>query len=481
MGENNSKFFFVLLSVCTTIGIGNLWLYPYFSFKLTGLFFIPYLTALVLFGMPMIMLEISIGQYFSKNVVDLFGSIKKWIGGVGWLMVINAFILMSVYAAVLSWHIIYIFVSFGLQWKNDANSYLFSNVLQASQFNGSFAQFSLPVFIALIAAWVLIFFYIRKGIEGIKKWFLATSIIFVLLMFWFMLYSLTLDNALAGVYFFLKPRFKSLLNFRVWLDAFALAAMSLGISFGAMTAFARKSKGFVAGSSFAVALFKLLTSISIGFIVFSMLGFLSLKNGIVLKDSSLPDSSFPFATLAQALPFFYKPVVSSLLFFIFLAIFFIFGTAALAYSVSNVLAHKLDTKQRNAAVVVCGCGFLFGLLFVIKPGFYIMDIAIHFFYYNVLIVVLLEALAVGWFFNADKLSEYISYHSFLKIGKLWKVLVKYFVPLIVLVLLFFQAKSDLLLNYKNYPLWALLAFGIGFVVIPIIAAFLLPQRMLDRR
>jgi len=125
MGANNSRFFFTLLAMGAAIGLGNIWLFPYFSYKLTGLFFIPYLVALIVLGIPLLMLEFSIGQYFNKNAIDLFASIRKGFSSIGWLMIFNAFIAMSFYAVVLAWHIIYLLVSFGMQWQHDSKSYFF--------------------------------------------------------------------------------------------------------------------------------------------------------------------------------------------------------------------------------------------------------------------------------------------------------------------------------------------------------------------
>lgn len=479
---NNSRFFFVLLSAGAAVGLGNIWLYPYFSYKLTGLFFIPYIIALLLLGIPMLMLEFSIGQHFSKNVVDLFASIRKEFSFIGWLMVFNAFIVMGFFAVLLSWHIIYFFASFGLQWKHDAKTYFFHNVLQASEGFRNFTQFSLPVFIALILAWILIFFFIRKGHESMKKWFLIVFPIFLALTFLFLAYSLTLDNALQGVYAFLSPSFSSLLDLDVWIAAFSLAAVSLGLSFGIMPAIAEKSgKGFVAGNSLIVAAFELLAGIAIGFVLFSILGFLSMKQGIGIEKLAFSDFGSSFAVLAQALPYFHNPALLSLLFFAFLSVFFILGSSSLAYSITHILVHKFSTKHRSAAIITAGFGFLFGLLFVIKPGFFIMGIASHFVYYNILAALLLEAVAVGWFLNAEIISSHINQYSVLKIGKLWQFFIRYAVPLVLLLLLFFQLKSDLAANYMGYPLWALLIFGAGISVIPILAAFLMPQRILDRK
>lgn len=479
---NNSRFFFILMSVSAVVGLGNMWSYSYFSFRLTGLFFIPYAIALLLLGVPLLMLEFSVGQYFNKNVIDLFASIRKWFSSIGWLMLFNAFIVMSYYAVLLSWHIIYFFVSFGLQWKNNSKDYFFSNVLQASDGFRSFTQISLPVFIGLIAAWLIIFLYIRKGFEGMKKAFLITAPALVLLMLFFFIYSLTLDSALAGIHSFLMPNFRNLLRFDVWINAFSLAASSLGLSFGIMAAFARKSgKGLIVGNSFIAAFFKLLAGIALGFVLFGMLGFLNMKTGLSFDNLVFSDLSSRFTILAQALPFFYKPTLLSLLFFMFLSLFFLLGAASLAYSITHVLVHKFRTKHFNAAIIVAGFGFLFGLMFVIRPGFYIMDIVSHFVYYNILIAILLEAVAVGWFFDSDKISDFINSNSILKIGVLWRFFIRYLIPIIITALIFLQLKKDVYFNYNNYPLLYLLIFGVSIVVIPWVAAFLMPQKILDRK
>ena len=480
--SSNSRFYFVLLSVMGAIGVGNIFLYPYLSIKFGGLFFIPYIIALIVLGIPMLMLEFSMGQHFDRNIVDIFASIKKWLSSIGWLMMLNAFIVMSIYAVVLAWDIIYIFVSFGLQWKSNAREYFLNNVVQASNGFSDFAKFSLPAFIALIIVWILVFIYIRDGFDSIRKFFLGTMPVFLLLAFFFMFYTLSLDNALGGIYFFLKPDLNQLLDWNLWLSAFSLAALSLGISFGIMPAISRRSKtGLAFGNSFFVIVFKLLASLIFGMIVLSILGFLSAKQNIGIKGLISPDYGFPFITLAQAFPFFYKPTILSALFFVFLGLVLLFGISSLAYSLVHVLSEKLGTKRRNAAIVVAGFGFLSGLLLVIRPGIYIMDIASHFVLYNILLAMLFESILIGWFYDSEKLSGFINKNSAIGIGGIWRFFIRFAVPPIVLAILAFQIIFDFRLDYHDYPLWAVLSFGIGTVAIPIVVAFLLPDKILDRK
>lgn len=476
---NNSRFFFALLSVGAAIGIGNIFILPYFEFNLSGMFFIPYFIALVVMGVPLLILEFSAGQFFNKNAVDMFASIRNGFSGIGWLMVFNAFIVMCIYAVALAWHIIYIFVSFGLQWKSSPRAYFFDSVLQVSDGFRNFAEFSLPLFIVLILAWILIFLFIRKGYETVKKTFLAGVSVLAVLMILSLFYFLTLDNALDGVYSFLTPSWPDLFELKNWIAAFSIAVLSLGVSYGMMGVFARKIKnGFVVANSLIVAASEFLAGVSLSLILFSLFGFLDARQAIGLGFS---DYGNLFVTLTQALSLLPKPTLASMMFLAFLSAFFMLATSALAYSVAHVLVHKFNTKHVQASILVCGFGFLLGLLFIIKPGYYIMDIVMHFIYYNILIALLLEVFAIGWFFNSEKIAAYINQYSIIKIGALWKFMSKYVVPVILLLLLAFQLKSDLAEGYNNYPLWALLVFGLGVVVIPILAAFLMPRKILDRK
>ena len=61
--EWHSRSFFVLASIGATIGRSNIWRFPYLTYKHGGwLFMIAYAIALFLLGIPMIILELAMGQ-----------------------------------------------------------------------------------------------------------------------------------------------------------------------------------------------------------------------------------------------------------------------------------------------------------------------------------------------------------------------------------------------------------------------------------
>ena len=110
-----------------------------------------------------------------------------------------------------------------------------------------------------------------------------------------------------------------------------------------------------------------------------------------------------------------------------------------------------------------------------------MEIVSHFVIYNILLAILLESVAVGWFYNSEKLSGFVNKNSIIKIGGVWRFFIRFVIPVIVIVLISLQIKSDFRLDYNGYPLWAILSFGIGTIAIPIAIAFLLPDKILDRK
>ncbi|HLG24167.1 MAG TPA: hypothetical protein VI564_04545 [Candidatus Nanoarchaeia archaeon] len=477
--KENQNFYFLLLSVFAAIGIGNMWIFPNSSLKFSGIFFIAYIIGILLIGIPLLIMEFSVGQYINKDVVGTFSSVAKRFGSVGWLMLINSFLLLSVLAVVLSWHIIYVIVSFGLKWKTDARLYFFNRILEVATGLNSFDIFPLSVFAALIAAWVIIFFTIRKGHESVRKFVFIAAQVFLVLLIVFLVYPFSLSKSLVGIYSFLEIDPSQLLNPALWIASFSAAILTLGIGFGVFSAFARKSKDApVIGYSSITAFFQLIVGIMVVLITAGIAGFLSTKKYLPLELLSSEDVSYPFTVLSSALPYFYSPTIASALFFILLSLFVIFGASSLAYLISNILVHRFEIKYRNAAIIISGFGFLLGLLFVIKPGYYIMDLVMHFFYYNIIFALLLQCLVIGWSSKSTEIADGLNSKSSLKIGSFWRLWLKYAVPVFLIALIAVQLRRDFIFGYNRYPLWSLLGFGLGTFFIPLLTAFSLPKKLM---
>ena len=131
----SSRPAFLLAAIGSAVGFGNIWRFPALAYKYGGgAFFIPYLLALFFVGIPLLLLEIAMGQHLSTGDVGVFGSINHRLRGVGLISVLCGFIVTGYYVPLLAWIIREFFESFGhVDWENvagaDASDYFFNDIV----------------------------------------------------------------------------------------------------------------------------------------------------------------------------------------------------------------------------------------------------------------------------------------------------------------------------------------------------------------
>lgn len=103
---------FVLAAIGSAIGLGNFWRFPYLTYKWGGgIFFIPYLFALFFLGLPMMMLELSLGQLFQRGDIGVFRGIHPKLYGVGLASVFSAFAINIFYTYLIAIALVYFVAS----------------------------------------------------------------------------------------------------------------------------------------------------------------------------------------------------------------------------------------------------------------------------------------------------------------------------------------------------------------------------------
>lgn len=103
----------MLAAIGSAIGLGNFWRFPYLCFKWGGaLFFIPYLICLFFLGLPMLMLEFSLGQFFQRGDIGVFRGIHPRLAGIGLASVFASFAITFYYNVIIAWSMVYLFTSF---------------------------------------------------------------------------------------------------------------------------------------------------------------------------------------------------------------------------------------------------------------------------------------------------------------------------------------------------------------------------------
>ena len=107
-------------------------------------------------------------------------------------------------------------------------------VLQITDNMEDLGSMRVELLVALIVAWILVYFCLWKGIKSSGKvvYFTATFPYVVLVIL--LIRGVTLPGASKGIEFYLKPDFKKLGDASVWATAATQIFYSLGIGFGSL-------------------------------------------------------------------------------------------------------------------------------------------------------------------------------------------------------------------------------------------------------
>ncbi|RME53498.1 sodium-dependent transporter [Candidatus Woesearchaeota archaeon] len=481
-----SRTTFILAAVGSAVGLGNVWRFPYLAYKYGGgAFLVPYLVALVLIGVPVLMLEFGIGQRFQKGAVHSFRELHPRFAGLGVFALLSAFIIVCYYAVVMAWALIYFFASFTLRWKGDASGFFYDKVLQIAPAITSpeAVSLNLVLVLALAAVWVLIYFCVWKGVHSVGKVVAWTVPLPVLLLALLLARAAFLPGALSGWWFYLVPKWGALLDPEVWQAAFSQILFTLTIGFGVMIAYAsyNKKDEDVVKNAWVTALINSGISVFAGFVVFAVLGFMAHTQGTSVGDVVASGPGLAFVVFPQALSLFGKAsAFFAALFFLTLLSLGIDSAFSLVEAVNAALkdwSPKLSVAKLSAIVSVVG--FLGGLIFTTRGGLYFLDIVDHFVNnYNLVLVVIFQSVLVGWVHGADKHFQFLNAVSEWRVGAWWKVSIRYVVPVLLSLLVWvnlflkkteagWEWKGDLLAPYGGYGAFSFI-IGWAVVLVPLV-------------
>ena len=98
---------FILAAVGSAVGLGNAWRFPNLAAKHGGgAFLLVYLLAMLIIGIPLLMMEISIGRKMRSGAPGALRKMNKKFEPIGWAATSNAFVIVTYYAVVFAWVII---------------------------------------------------------------------------------------------------------------------------------------------------------------------------------------------------------------------------------------------------------------------------------------------------------------------------------------------------------------------------------------
>lgn len=475
-----SRTGFILAALGSAIGLGNIWRFSYLCYKNGGgAFLIPYLIALVIVGIPLMILELSIGHKMRGSSPLSFARVHRSWEWVGWWAVTCAMYgIMIYYSAVIAWCVNYVIFSLNLRWGADPNNFFFNEFLKVGTGPFDLGEIRTPILLSLLFVWVItwivVFFGVQKGVERSNKIFMP--ILFVLiavLVFW----GMTLQGAKEGIRVYLKPDFSHLTRPQVWIDAFSQIFFTLSLAFGIMIAYASylPRKADLVMDALVISIGNCLFSIFAGFAVFGTLGYMSFTMGKPVNEVVSQSIGLAFVTYPQAISLIPGPArLFGVIFFISLVIAGITSAVSLIEAFSSAIIDKFAFSRKSVVSVVCAAGFALSVLFATRSGLFWVDIVDHFItHYGLVTIGVLECVLIAWIFNAKKLRMHINKVSHWKINGIWDICVRFIVPSALMILLWHDLQAEFAKPYEGYSWIAILLIGRDWLIATLIVAMIL--------
>ena len=226
----SGKLGFVLSAAGASVGLGNIWRFPYLAAKYGGgIFLLIYIILALTFGYTMIMAETSLGRMTRKSPVGAFQSFgkSKLLSAGGWINAIIPILIVPYYSVIGGWVIKYL------------AEYVIGQgqLLAADEYFGSFISNGLSTEICFLFFTFftlgIIYAGVRNGIERVSKFMMPILVVLSVII---MIYSVTRPGALEGVKYFLVPNLENF-SWMTVVSAMGQMFYSLSIAMGILVTF----------------------------------------------------------------------------------------------------------------------------------------------------------------------------------------------------------------------------------------------------
>eukprot|EP00956_Cyclotella_meneghiniana_P010866 scaffold15231_cov66-Cyclotella_meneghiniana.AAC.4 len=374
-----------MAAVGFAVGFGNVWRFPSLAYEFGGgAFFIPYIMALLFIGIPLVTLEVSLGQYHQTGDVGVFGSIHRRLKGVGLGSVIAAWVLVTYYVPLIAWVTNAFFDSFRNPaiWENstgaEAYAYFLDEIIGEKTLGEDFRPTRMvwPNVGYIAFTWFVVWLCLGWGIEATGKVTYFTMGLPAILIFVFLGRAISLPGSSDGINAYIGEWDMSVLvnQPECWSRAVSQIFFSVGVTFGVLTAFGSycPRDGPAFQNSLIISICNSLFSFIAGFAVFAALGYLAYTEGVELDQVAVSGPSLLFGAYPVVLATLPGGIHWVRLLFFTLFLLGIDSAFALTDAVVTVTADSVPGANFSKKHIVsgwCVLGFLVGLLYATDAGF----------------------------------------------------------------------------------------------------------------
>uniref|UniRef100_A0A8C6XPQ6 Transporter n=1 Tax=Naja naja TaxID=35670 RepID=A0A8C6XPQ6_NAJNA len=451
-----SKAQYILAQVGFSVGLGNVWRFPYLCHQNGGgSFLLLYLLLLFIIGIPLFFLELAAGQIIRQGSIGVWKHISPRLIGIGFASCVVCSFVALYYNVIMAWSLFYLGSSFQfpLPWsdcpgaENETATVTESECMDSSPTIYFWNRKALHITNSieesggldpaltgcLFAAWMLVCLAMIKGIKSSGKVLYFSSLFPYMVLLCFLVRALLLEGAADGIKIMFTPKLSIWGDMQVWRQAATQVFFALGLGFGTIIAYSSYNPQhnnchidglLVSGINF-------LTSVLATLVVFAVLGFRANVLAHNCHFNLLSFFQFQLQTLA----------INSY-------------TKEHLYKQSiPIHANGFFVCFLSLTVLCCIIGFLLGLIFVQGSGNYFVTM---FDDYSatlpLLIVVASEAFAIAWIYGADRFLDDIENMLGWRPWKIYSYMWR-FVSLAAMLCLLLASLVHLVMKRPTYTAW----------------------------
>ncbi|XP_014772306.1 sodium-dependent proline transporter isoform X1 [Octopus bimaculoides] len=465
-GNWSGRFDFLMSLLGYSVGLGNVWRFPYLAYSNGGgAFLFPFILMLILIGTPLMFMELAFGQFASLGPAAIFDRFCPLFHGLGIAMICVSSLVAVYYTVIIAWTILYLFMSFtselpwescGEEWKTQF-CYTYKEADACAKINGSvyynqtcfnatyaasenivelaknssirhvpaqdfferhvlnissgiehLGDIRWQVVLCLLCAWTLTFFSLSKGVKSTGKVVYFTALFPYVVLCILFVRGVTLPGSLKGIIFYVTPEFHLLKSAKVWKEAAVQIFFSLSPAWGGLITLASYNKfhNNCYKDALIVSIGNICTSIFAGFVIFSIIGYLA--NELDMPVDKVVDQGAGLAFIVYPdvvtrLPI--SPLWSFLFFFMLLTLGMGSEFALLETIMTAVqdLYPALRQKKTWVVLTVCILGFLSGLTVCTDGGMYILQLMDSYAAsWAVFLMAIIECVLIGWVHGAQE-------------------------------------------------------------------------------
>jgi len=339
----SGKLGFVLSAAGASVGLGNIWRFPYLAAKYGGgIFLLIYILLALTFGYTMIVAETSLGRMTRKSPVGAFASFTKshTLKAGGWINAIIPILIVPYYSVIGGWVIKYLFEYICGNGTKLAEDGYFSMFIS----DGVSTEICFIVF-ALITL-TIIFAGVRNGIERVSKFMMPILVVLSVII---AIYSVTRPGALKGIQYFLVPNLENF-SWMTVVSAMGQMFYSLSIAMGILVTFGSymKKETSIETSTRNVEVFDTAIAIMAGLMIIPAVFAFSGGDPNTLQAGP----SLMFITIPKVFASMGLGTVVGILFFVLVLFAAVTSSIALTESAVSTFEDELHWNRKKSTVVI---------------------------------------------------------------------------------------------------------------------------------